>query len=396
MTVCDLTYAYNEVSGGIRTYVDAKRAYIRDHTDWRHLLIIPGAEDSFSREGRLAVRRIRSPVIPGSAPYRLIWRVGEVARVLARRRPDLIELGSLYTLPWTAFYHRRRHPSCAVVGFYHTDLPSAYVWPVVRDWLGERAGRTAFRLTARYVRALYGRCDTTITASSALQDKLEATGVGRPACIPLGVDLGTFHPDRRSASVRTRFGVDSENGAGGLLMTYAGRFDTEKRVRMMVEALRRLPALLPEDAPSPALALTGQGPLEDELREQAQTLPGLHVVPFVNDKRELARLLASADVYLAGNPDETFGLSVVEAQACSLPVVGVEAGALIERVPPEVGALGPVDDAGAMAQNVARLAQDGALEEKGRNGRALVEEHFSWTNTFDQVTALYERVMRGA
>jgi alpha-1,6-mannosyltransferase len=261
------------------------------------------------------------------------------------------------------------------------------VRPVVRRLLGERAGEAAFRVTARYVRALYGRCAATITASPALKEKLAATGVHGAHCIPLGADLETFHPRRRSAEVRRRFGLGNGSAADdGLLLAYAGRFDTEKRVRMMADALDVLQA----KGQRAALALIGQGPLEDELRGRAQSLDGLHLVPFTNDKTELATLLASADAYLAGNPHETFGLSVVEAQACGLPVVGVESGALIERVPPEVGALGPVDDAEAMAQNVDRLAREDALRSKGAQGRALVEERFSWTRTFDQITALYQ------
>lgn len=384
MTVCDLTYAYNEVSGGIRTYIDAKRAYLREHTNWKHLLVIPGKRDGFWREGRLMVRRIRSPVLPGSAPYRLILRPGKVLSALRQARPGLIELGSLYTLPWMAFRYRKQHP-CAVFGFYHTDLPSAYVRPAVGAWLGERAGTWAFRLTAGYVRALYARCDATVTASPALQEKLTDLGLPDPYNISLGVDLETFHPRRRSEAAREKFGVEE----GDLLMIYAGRFDTEKRVLMMVDALRQLPSSL-----NAALALVGQGPLEDRLRAEARTTPGLHVVPFQRDKRALARLLASADVYLAANPHETFGLSVVEAQACGLPVVGVEAGALIERVPPDVGALGAADDAEAMACNVAALARSGALREKGRTARALVEERFSWTSTFDQLFSYYRRHAR--
>ena len=50
------------------------------------------------------------------------------------------------------------------------------------------------------------------------------------------------------------------------------------------------------------------------------------------DRAELARWLASADIYVSGMADETFGVSIVEAQASGLPVVGVAAGAMIDRV----------------------------------------------------------------
>ena len=50
--------------------------------------------------------------------------------------------------------------------------------------------------------------------------------------------------------------------------------------------------------------------------------------------------------------DETFGVSIVEAQASGLPVVGVAAGAMVDRVTDAIGRLGPVDDAEAMAANI--------------------------------------------
>ena len=53
---------------------------------------------------------------------------------------------------------------------------------------------------------------------------------------------------------------------------------------------------------------------------------------YVSDRLELARWLASADIYVSGMADETFGISIIEAQASGLPVVGVAAGAMVDRV----------------------------------------------------------------
>ena len=53
---------------------------------------------------------------------------------------------------------------------------------------------------------------------------------------------------------------------------------------------------------------------------------------YMRDRAELARWLASADIYVSGMADETFGVSIIEAQASGLPVVGVAAGAMIDRV----------------------------------------------------------------
>jgi alpha-1,6-mannosyltransferase len=73
---------------------------------------------------------------------------------------------------------------------------------------------------------------------------------------------------------------------------------------------------------------------------------------YMRDRAELARWLASSDIYVSAMADETFGVSIIEAQASGLPVVGVSAGAMIDRVTDEVGRLGPADDADAMAANI--------------------------------------------
>ena len=73
---------------------------------------------------------------------------------------------------------------------------------------------------------------------------------------------------------------------------------------------------------------------------------------YVRNRAELARWLASADIYVSGMADETFGISIIEAQASGLPVVGVAAGAMIDRVTDAMGRLGPVGDADAMAANI--------------------------------------------
>jgi alpha-1,6-mannosyltransferase len=53
--------------------------------------------------------------------------------------------------------------------------------------------------------------------------------------------------------------------------------------------------------------------------------------------------------------DETFGISIVEAQASGLPVVGVAAGAMLDRVTEATGRLGPVGDAEVMSANILSL-----------------------------------------
>ncbi|WP_277600305.1 glycosyltransferase [Sphingomonas koreensis] len=110
---------------------------------------------------------------------------------------------------------------------------------------------------------------------------------------------------------------------------------------------------------------------------------------FEKDRIGLARALASSDIYVSAMADETFGISVLEAQACGLPVVGVASGAMPDRVPEGLGLLGPVDDTAAMAANVVKLWNDGA-QLIGARARAMVVETYGWHRTFERLfTQIY-------
>lgn len=386
MKICDVTQSYAPTGGGVRTYLHAKQAYVAEEaTDHTHVLIVPGAEDTVTRSESGVTYTVASPLVPGSKVYRLLHRSDKVLRILRTERPDIIESHCAYNLPWTALYHRRRAPRTGVVGVYMTDLPKAYVEPVAGRILGGWGGARATRAAERYVRSLYGRMDATVAISPALAGRLEGLGVDGVECVPLGVDLEVFNPARRSDEVRARMGA----GPDDTLLVYAGRLDGEKRAKLVMDAFERLPEAL-----GARLVLVGDGPFKEELRERAERNGRARVIPFMDSRDELAALLASSDIYVSAMPYETFGLSVIEAQACGLPVVGVAGGAMVDRVPEGlgVGRLGPVDSVDGLVENLTAVIADPDRAEMGRRGRALVEERFSWRATFTKMFDLYTSI----
>ncbi|MCC7142445.1 MAG: glycosyltransferase [Candidatus Eisenbacteria bacterium] len=379
MKICDLTQAYNPTSGGIRTYIEAKRAYIAGRTDWEHLLIVPGETDRRVSLGRLTRYEIQSPKLPAAADYRLLLRLRRVAQILEAERPDLIELACPYQLPLVALFHRLRFGT-AVVGYYHTDVPIAYVEAPLHRMAGGLCASMARWSAERYLRSLYNQFDATMVGSQALAERLSAIGFHDPVVTPLGIDAETFAPHRRDLALRERIG-----GSGTReILIYAGRLDDEKQVWLLVEALSHLKA-----RPGLRLVMVGNGPLRGALQRWGQTDPRLVLLPYRSDKRDLAALLASADLYVTAGPFETFGLSVLEAQAAGLPVVGVDAGALRDRVDATVGRLVPPGDSRAMAEAIGALL-DSDRSEMARNARRRAESH-SWTATFDLLAEVYQR-----
>jgi hypothetical protein len=151
-------------------------------------------------------------------------------------------------------------------------------------------------------------------------------------------------------------------------------------------------ALLPREIGA-HLVLIGDGPMRDSVLGLGDG--GIHAPGYIRDRSELARWLASADIYVSGMADETFGVSIVEAQASALPVVGVAAGAMVDRVTPEIGRLGPVDDARAMARNILDVwsSDRTAMGEFAQ----LHARQYSWDRSMsDLFTSLYPKAFRRA
>jgi alpha-1,6-mannosyltransferase len=180
--------------------------------------------------------------------------------------------------------------------------------------------------------------------------------------------------------LRSRLGLSDHQP----LLIYVGRLDGEKKPDIVVEAFRRLPEAL-----GAKLALLGEGPLRSDIEalgDERIIMPG-----YVRNRAELARWLASADVYVSAMADETFGISIIEAQASGLPVVGVAAGAMIDRVTDAMGRLGPVGDAQAMAANIVSvLTSDRDAMSAAARAHAL---QFSWDSSME---GLFGRVYPAA
>lgn len=379
--LCDLTQSWSEVGGGVGTYLRHKRRHILASTPHRHLLIVPGAEDSVVEDGRTITATIASPKVPGSPNYRLMIRNGAVRTILERYRPDLIECQDAYNLPWVAIGHRKRVPDTALVAAYMTDLPTVYVERPVSKVAGKATGSALGRQVYRYCSALYRRFDGVFALSeNGGAAKLRTLGVPDVDVVPLGVELGDFGPARRDPRLRHSLGLTDAQP----LLIYVGRLDIEKKPDVVVNAFRKLPPSL-----GAQLVLLGEGPLRQQIAKLGD--PRIHMPGYVRNRADLARWLASSDIYVSGMADETFGVSIVEAQASGLPIVGVAGGAMIDRVTKATGRLGPVGDSSAMAANILEILSGD--REAMRSAACSEARQFSWDRSME---ALFGRLYPAA
>jgi len=151
-------------------------------------------------------------------------------------------------------------------------------------------------------------------------------------------------------------------------------------------AIRTLPRVLAH-APDAKLILAGDGPYRSTLESLARSLGVAERVTFLGtvSQREKVAALNRAQVAVAPSPKEGWGLTVIEANACGVPVVASRSPGLLESVREgETGLLVPHGDDAALAEGLIRLLTDRDL--RLRQARAAV----AWAGTFDWETCYRE------
>ena len=382
LTVLDITEFFGETSGGIRTYLLEKGAYVERHPDLRQLLLVPGATDAVTDGDGVRCYRVHGPRVPGQRPYRFLFAARAARRIAEHERPDVIEVGSPALVPWIARYAARRAET-PLVYFYHSNFPRV-ISPFADRQKGVRPRLS--RLAWRYSRRIDRLFDVTIATSRFSMAELHAAGIDRVVHVPLGADLTTFTPARRVARAvtRARHGLPVD----APLVGFVGRFAREKELEVLLAAWATV-----ERKSDAWLVLIGDGPRRDAIAALAAGRR-IVIVPYQSTRAELADLHAALDVYVAPSSIETFGLSSLESLASGTPLLAADRGGVAEQVAASgAGRTFAAGESDSLAEELlALLGSDlGAL---GAKGRAYVEREHDWSHVFDRLFAVYRDVRR--
>lgn len=215
-----------------------------------------------------------------------------------------------------------------ISGTYHTAIPQ-YAQILTGDAVIED-------LAWKYVLWYYDQLDVIYAPSRSTSEELMAKGI--PAekikVYPRGIDIALFHPAKRCGILRDRFRIDT-----GVTLLYVGRVSREKNLHHLTDVFRRLATRRPDVH----LVVVGDGPYLDEMQSAMANLP-CYFCGYLTGE-ELARVYASADLFVFPSTTDTFGNVVLEAQASGLPVVVTDKGGPCENmIPGKTGVVVRADD----------------------------------------------------
>jgi glycosyltransferase involved in cell wall biosynthesis len=174
-------------------------------------------------------------------------------------------------------------------------------------------------------------------------------------------------------------------------MAFAGQVNRDKGVDLLLRAADGILARRPRAM----LALAGQGEMSPEVRRAARARGDGRLV-YLGQMRGVERIFQAADLAVLPSVwEEAFAHTLVEAQACGLPVVASRIGGNPEAV--EEGATGllvPPADAASLEAGLERLlAEPGRRREMGAAARRRAESLFSIARSVEETADLYARLL---
>lgn len=387
LRIVDVCEFYAERGGGVKTYAHDKLAA---GARAGHDVVILAPDDAASERSMLGGRlvTIPEPKLPVDRRYHVFVSARRIHEALDRLRPDVIEASSPYLAAHAVGSYRGGRAKAFV---FHQDPIAVYPHTLLDRFAARDRIDRAFGPYWSYLRALSRRFDATVTSGAWLARRLAGLGVHAPVAVPFGIDKARFDPGLRSAAVRAEWLARCGAPADAVLIVAMGRHHPEKRLHVVIDAVRRAGAARPI-----ALVLIGDGPLRPLVERWARKLPYACVAGFVGDRAHVAATLASADAVLHASAAETFGLAVAEALCSGTPIVVPDSGGASDLADPAYAETYATGDAAAAAEALTRLLarEQAPLRAACASlGRARIAES---SHHFAELFALYERLARDA
>lgn len=340
------------------------------------------------------------------------WRPGDGSGELVERAD-----GPVREMRWIGFrwWPRERHGTVAFTSaarrlFYeyvtrygspdvlhaHVVLPAGHAaMRLAGNWdvpfvLTEHTGPFAIMMETawqrRQVRGAMAAADAVTVVSAAAMEEIGAAGIQREMeVVPNALDASFVEiPDARIAAGR-------RVGEAIRFVTVAA-LTAAKGVADLLEAF----ALVRRQRPTSALRIIGDGPLRRELEQRAAEQNASACVEFIGSLAGPQRVrdaLLDGDVFVLPSYGETFGVAVIEALACGLPVIATRCGGPESIVTGTCGTLVPIGDIAAMGAAMLDWAR--RIESVDRRAiRAACLARFAPGVIAAKYAAVYERVIR--
>jgi L-malate glycosyltransferase len=201
--------------------------------------------------------------------------------------------------------------------------------------------------------------------------------------IPNFVDVKRFyHTDKNH--FKQMLAPDGER-----ILVHVSNFRTVKRVpdviKIFAEVKKEVPA---------KLLMIGDGPERQMVEDLTRSMGLYHDVRFLGKQEQISEILSITDLFILPSATESFGLSALEAMACSVPVISTNAGGLPEiNIDGVTGFLSDVGDIASMARNAISILNNDEDLQHFKKAAIAQARNFEKQHIIPQYESLYLEVI---
>ena len=207
-----------------------------------------------------------------------------------------------------------------------------------------------------YLSSFCRSCDLVIAPSKGIQHVLAGYGiVDRVVVLPNGVDIQPYM-DCDQPMDRDNFGYDKHD----IVLVYVGRIGPEKNLPFLLRAY----AGVTQAVEQAKLLIVGEGPERENLEDRLNHMGLNKYVTFTGriPYEQVPAFLAMADIFVTASASEVHPLSVIEALATGLPVLGIDSPGVGDIIEDGInGQLVSQGDISAYTAKLTRLIVDREL-----------------------------------
>lgn len=324
----------------------------------------------------------RHPVVRGFLPGRAFRaRVRDIASVLDERRIELVYDRTYHmTLMTAAAVRRRPTPRISTIvseprAVFETN-PERFRW-----------------VKRRMLHRAYAEADVTACVSEgSLQGAAEYHGVPRDR---LAVFHNLYDVDASRAAAQTKLEPKFARQPGRSRIVTVGRLHEVKGYDILIEAFRRM--ISGEGAPDAELMIVGDGPLERDLKQQAERAGLSERVLWPGFQPEPLPFTASGDLFALTSRFEGLPNALIEAMLLGVPVVSTDCHYGPREILEEGrwGGLVPMDDPAALEAAIkGALDNIDAFRTRAKSAQTVISDRFSLAAGLKRFDELVDRAVR--
>ena len=371
---------YKPHVSGVTNYIALNKAYLEQLGHQVYIFTF-SAGDYVDSESNV----IRSPSLPLLATgYYFSLRYTKAARRLVQTMDVVHVHHPFLSGPLALLYCRQRGIPIIFTNHTRYDLYAQAYLPVMPDVVGNAAIQS-------YLPSFCRACDLVISPSPGMREVLKQFGVDVPIeVVPNGVDLRLFAnpPDPVS---REELGFQP----GDVVLMFVGRLGPEKNLDFLLRSF----AGAVQAYDHLRLVLIGGGPAKEDLEDRVHRTGIQRAVKFLGSipYDQMPRYMAMADAFVTASVTEVHPLTVIEAMAAGLPVVGINSPGVGDTVKDnETGYLVPEEDMAMFTAKIIRMAVDTTSRRRMGQQARLEAQNYSIERTSRLMLEQYQRVVQAA